>query len=395
MISGDLPPTGSRVVFTNRDGNAVDTNAVHTMSPLQFPGYQSYWVQSGTAALALALIIARRQCPDVLSPSVLLPAYGCPDLVAAAEFAGCRPILVDIGANDPGYKLDQLAQALDDTTVAVVAVNFLGIGERLPQIRDLLTGHPHVLLIEDDAQWFPESETSLPAGVELHGDCVCLSFGRGKPVSLIGGGVMLIRDALVQDISELVDAPQSVGATLRLKAHVFNLLLHPHLYWLVNRNPFIKLGQTVFKPLLQIRALDTLRLRSLPSAATDYLRRSRMIEEAWAKAFSNLPRVKNITVTKDRCGRLLRYPILCRDIDERNRLWRMLDRAGLGVTAMYQCALPDVAGVGNKVEVFRDYAGAREFAARLLTLPVHADVTLKAVKKAAAIVCETNNESEA
>lgn len=381
FLHGDLPPTGNRVVFTKCDVVAADKP-----TPLQISGYQSCLVQSGTAALALALIIARSRRPQIKSPSVILPAYGCPDLVAAAEFAGVRPVLVDIGADDPGYNLDQLGQALDKTTVAVVAVNFLGIRERLADIRALLASHPDALLIEDNAQWFPESMPSPANEPLLSGDLVCLSFGRGKPVSLLGGGALLIRSGLECDALASIDAAIPEGASLRLKAQLFNLLLHRHCYWLVNRNPVIELGQTIFKPLAQIRAPDNLRVQSLPAAIDNYLKLSRTIEAAWSRAFANLPSVKNISVAADRCGRLLRYPLLCRDNDERDRLRHELDCAGLGVTAMYQRPLPEIAGVDGKVLVFDGYSGAREFSAKLLTLPVHAGVTRKDVERVAEII---------
>src|SRR5690606_4927305 len=152
---------GNRVILSGGDS-----------APPEFPGYVAHWVQSGTAALALALLTARSRRPQLRNPSVILPAYGCPDLIAAAEYAGVTPVLVDIGIDDPGYDLDCLAAAIDADTIAVVAVNFLGLRERLGAIRELLRVHPDVLLIEDNAQWYPEP-ARMPA---LAGDLVCLSF---------------------------------------------------------------------------------------------------------------------------------------------------------------------------------------------------------------------------
>ena len=46
------------------------------------------------------------------------------------------------------------------------------------------------VLIEDSAQAFPRDG----GGDFWQGDLVVLSFGRGKPVSLLGGGAVLYRD---------------------------------------------------------------------------------------------------------------------------------------------------------------------------------------------------------
>lgn len=370
LVHGDLPPTGNRVILSGDDS-----------APPEFPGYAAHWLQSGTAALALALMIARSSRPHLRNPTVILPAYGCPDLIAAAEHAGVTPVLVDIGVDDPGYDLDCLAAAIDADTVAVVAVNFLGIRERLGAIRELLRAHPEVLLVEDNAQWYPEPART-PA---LAGDLVCLSFGRGKPVSLLGGGALLISASQDTDIPALQPA-QEAGITLAIKARAFNALLHRRLYSLVNRNPMFELGKTEFKLLQGVRALDSMRYRSVHSAAMRYLALSRRVENAWVQAFSNNPVLNNLNVGADRRGRLLRYPVLCHSSSERDRLWRALDVAGLGISAMYKVALPQVSGVAGKFRASGDHANARDFAGRLLTLPVHEGVTRADISRAVAII---------
>src|SRR5580700_2083909 len=181
MIWRSLPPSGNQIVLSSQSG----------CLPV-FEGYRSVWLSSGTAALALALMLCRRRHPEVIQPEVILPAYACPDLVAAAVYTGVRPTLADVDAADPGFNLTSLQMMLSPNTIGVVAVNFLGIQERLPELRNLLKAWPAAALIEDDAQWYPEKT----GGAGLQGDLVCLSFGRGKPVSLLGGGALLVREAL-------------------------------------------------------------------------------------------------------------------------------------------------------------------------------------------------------
>jgi dTDP-4-amino-4,6-dideoxygalactose transaminase len=370
LLHGDLPPTGNPIHLGGAD------------SAPTFSGYRPHWVQSGTAALALGLMAAKAARPGLRNPSVILPAYGCPDLIAAATYAGLQPVLVDIDVDDPGYDLDALARAIDADTVAVVAVNFLGIRERLTAIRDVLAAHPDVLLIEDNAQWFPESGFPEPLpGAGLQGDMAVLSFGRGKPVSLLGGGALLVRDGCAVNMPAVAPA-QEVGASLALKVAVFNLLLHRRLYALVNRNPLFELGQTVFKPLHEVRVLDALRCRSVSSAARRYLAQVRDIETAWQRAFPALSLSARRSIDPDRCGRLLRYPILCDSRDQRDRLWSAFDRAGLGVSALYRVALPEVRGVEGRYRLAGDYPHARSFAERLLTLPVHVGVRPSDIRRA-------------
>lgn len=358
-----LPPAGEPIDLRG-DGGSLPS----------FPDYQALWLSSGTGALALALQLARMRHPEISAPEVVLPGYACPDLVAAAVYAGVRPVLADIGAEDPGYDLAALRNAVSPCTVAVVAVNFLGIRERLLEIRELLRQWPAAALIEDDAQWFPEG-----GGPVLTGDAVCISFGRGKPVSLLGGGALFVRQsyAAVDALRAQVGVAMQRG--LGLKARVYNMLLHPMLYGLLGRNPLLSLGRTVFKPLQGIAALDAGRQAVLPRNVARYLSRA---PDSISSNHDAMPQSMSLPARlKSRTGRLLRYPVLCPSREQRDRLLQDLRRQGLGATAMYGSALPDIANVAAQVSVKGDLRGSRHFAGRLLTLPVHSGVTKKDVAR--------------
>lgn len=364
----DLPPTGNPIALT-----------FSAAAPPELAGFSACYVNSGTAALALALIAARRRAA-VDSPEVILPGYACPDLVSAAVHAGVRPVLVDIGGGDPGYELAALKNALSADTVAVVAVNFLGIRERLDELRELLRQWPQAVLVEDDAQWFPEP------GSALSGDAVCLSFGRGKPVSLLGGGALLLRNGVFDDFVAAAELAQAVlpGASYRWKVRAYNTLLHPLGYGLLSRNPLLQLGRTVFKPLPAIAALDEERARLLTPNCNAYHARP---QTAAAQLRERLPAALDLPLQLgERSGRLLRYPLLCADGAQRDALLHALRAAGLGASAMYREVLPEIEGVGAQVEVRSPLPGARRFAARLLTLPVHAGVGAADVERMAAII---------
>jgi dTDP-4-amino-4,6-dideoxygalactose transaminase len=377
----DLPPAG----------NPIEWRGSSQALPV-FQGYRAFYVNSGTAALALALIVARARHPTIDRPEVILPGYACPDLVAAAVYAGLTPVLADIGANDPGYDLISLQQVLSDRVVAVVAVNFLGIRERLSQLQECLLTYPQAMLIEDNAQWFPEPLPDAP----LTRGAVCLSFGRGKPVSLLGGGALLLDESLeIPDTfmqladTQLTDtqsiAPAQAAGRLYLpKVLAYNALLNPNLYGLISRNRWIKLGRTVFKPLLSISALDETRKALLPANVGSYLRRSRDAEYFLQQA---LPTAVDFCAhLNDRRGRLLRYPVLCESAQQREKLLAQLQAAGLGASAMYRQMLPTIEGVEGRVVVRVTLNGSRVFAQRLLTLPLHAGVRSHQLQQMATIL---------
>jgi dTDP-4-amino-4,6-dideoxygalactose transaminase len=354
LITGEIAPVGQPVRWR--------------VSPAQmpaFPGYRSHWTNSGTAALALAVRTARLKRADVQYPEVLLPAYGCPGLIAAVLQAGAAPVLVDIGADDPAMSARALSARWSPNVVAVVAVNFLGIRERI----DALRAHANdkrALLIEDCAQWYPEQS--------LEADAVVLSFGRGKPVNLLGGGALLLRDEheLPEQVRVDMLPDRERALPIGVRAAVFNTLLHRHPYALAARLPGLALGETRFRPLVSVAILDDARRGLLPASVQHWLARERWREHRLDRALSDVPGVTALPVTlAHRSGRLLRYPLLLRSRSARDAALAALGARGLGASAFYRVPLAQVEGVPESVRSQAASAETESFAERLLTLPLH------------------------
>ena len=114
-----IPPVGNRVCLDSQPGDEAALQAVTGSSVVRY-------YQSGTAALAASIMAAIRR-GGVTNPEVLLPAYGCPDLVSAAVHAGARPVLVDLEADRPWMDLEQVATGITQQTVAVIAAILLTV----------------------------------------------------------------------------------------------------------------------------------------------------------------------------------------------------------------------------------------------------------------------------
>ncbi|EQD44744.1 DegT/DnrJ/EryC1/StrS aminotransferase, partial [mine drainage metagenome] len=198
---------------------------------------------SGTAALARALARCAARA-TVGAPEAILPAYGCPDLVAACVHASVHPRLVDIAASGWAFDTDGLLGSLSSRTVAIVSVNLLGIPDGTLGLTDLCRRRG-IALIQDSAQFLPRQPIEWP------GDYVILSFGRGKPLNLLHGG------ALIEPMSAIADSmshPASDSFRDRLvnssaAGLAFNFLTRPHPYRLLSCLPGTGLGQVDYKPL--------------------------------------------------------------------------------------------------------------------------------------------------
>jgi dTDP-4-amino-4,6-dideoxygalactose transaminase len=384
LITGELAPVGQQVCWREPRSNAYSSGDKRLDGPrdegtARMEGrerrpeirhvsshggrYRTTWTNSGTAALALAIGVARFRRPEVQRPEVLLPAYGCPGLIAAALYAGVRPVLVDVGADDPAMSSRSLTACWSPSVVAVVAVNFLGIRERIDALQ-AMAAEKGALLIEDCAQWYPEQP--------LDADAVVLSFGRGKPVSLLGGGALLLRDEheFPQQLALMPDNDEVLPFSL--KAMLFNAALGRHAYAFARRLPGLAIGETRFRALTAVGAMDEERRRLLAVNIGRWLERERWREHRLDRALAEVDGVDPLPVSlAHRTGRLLRYPILVANRGLRDQLMRTLEIRGMGATTLYGTPLPQVRDVPEEIAEQRVSSETESFAERLITLPLH------------------------
>lgn len=363
LIRGDLAPAGYPI-------SPTISSARFNFFP---ENYQVHWLDSGTSSLAVALMDCKLRRSDVESPQVIIPGYCCPDLVAAAVYAGVEPLVVDISIDDPSYDLNQFASAINPRVIAVIAINFLGLSERLDAIRQVLLQQAQtVYLIEDNAQWFPEKSQ-----VTFESDYVSFSFGRGKPLSLLGGGVLLakqpLRFALPLSEGEKFDWKQ------KLKIQAYNSLLNPHWYAFVNRAPFLHLGETRYHPLAAINAASDAVHCLLINNFSAYQNRSTYAEDFYQQHLQSVQTLQ--ALSSERKRRLLRYPLLLATAAQASALFKQLSADGLGASLMYRDSLDAISGVSDKIQCFSNLSHAKNFASRLITLPIHSHVQEKHLQK--------------
>ncbi|MGW8228057.1 MAG: DegT/DnrJ/EryC1/StrS family aminotransferase [Gammaproteobacteria bacterium] len=379
-----LPPAGNRLCLS--DAGKDESGHETAFSP-----YDPVFYDSGTASLAAAIGAAIRY-KQAEKPEVVLPAYGCPDLVSAAVFAGAKPVLVDLQVDRPWMNLEQLSASINSNTVAVVAVDLLGIPERIAAIRSIvdLAG---VLLIEDSAQAFPLHVDELFWG----GDLVVLSFGRGKPVTLLGGGAVLVRDPALGKLLPEGTSHYGSGDLIRLMALIYNFMSSPYLYWIPQGLPFLRLGDTRYHPLTAIESMDAARLRLLDRNISDYQHHTNDVQAAMAdivkgtstsgEAWVDLPAVCRAQPHR----RLLRYPLLVQ-AERRDRIYHRLRKTGLGPSLLYPSSLPRIPGLKDLLSDQGNFPAAEAFAGRILTLPTHDRVRQADIRKIREIFLADNRK---
>lgn len=350
-----------------------------------FPGHHVHLVSSGTAALALALLDARRR-HGASRAEAIIPAYGCPQLVSACLYASVRPRVVDTARDSAGrdcwgYDPERLRAALSPDTVAIVAVNLLGVGDQVAEMLPLAR-EAGACLIQDSAQHLASVNES-----DWRGDYVILSFGRGKPLNLLRGGALLV-PAGGEFAAPLLQNGASMRETLmgsRGAAVAFNAATHPFLYGLISRLPGLGVGATTYDEFSRLTALPSSAWGQAGPALVEYLQEvpsspwtAEVIAECERFGFSLLPCASS---TQSLGTRRLRLALLADTAERRDAVLLALTRQGLGASNMYAVSIDRVSGVPEEITRQGPFPNATSLANRLLTLPTHSWVTERAVQQ--------------
>ena len=334
---------------------------------------------SGTAALAQAIAncAARSATSD---PEVILPAYGCPDLVAACAHASVYPRLVDVASSHWSYDLEALQSSLSPHTVAVVAVNLLGLGDGAAELTGLCRDR-RIPLIQDSAQHLPREPIDWP------GDYLILSFGRGKPMNLLHGGALI---APTEDSRTLPVRPAHYTGRYRLLASraaalAFNFLTRPHVYRVFSALPGTGLGEVTYQPLTEAALLPEEAWSQVGTAFELYRQRPSYRRDIWASAIEEW---SPLGIAALHCpgsalpAEPLRLALLAPNRAARDLLVNTFNRYGLGASRFYGTDLPGVAGIPDGVKRQGPFPNANSLASRLFTLPTHHLVTDDSVRSA-------------
>jgi dTDP-4-amino-4,6-dideoxygalactose transaminase len=329
---------------------------------------------SGTAALAAALRWAAQLRPG--RTEVVLPAYGCPALVSAVLHNGLKPRLVDLAPGCAFPAVRELVRATTQNTIACVHVNFLGLPP--PPGMDQVGLTAGALQIYDSCQGWSRQ------GCPSWADVTVVSFGRGKPITIGGGGGIIPNE---RHRNTFPPAPPEVaGSALRfqLRTALYRMAVRPRVFWWIDRVPGLEVGVTRFRPLLRIDGMEVHAARLLPASIDNYLG-SKGWTLASVRKFFEAQRPRRFRLPENmgsdaEGARLLRLPVLAESRSARDRAVALLRRAGFAGTPMYGTPLWSFAGLEFLQEFEHVCPNAISFADRLLTVPAHEGVDASALE---------------
>lgn len=325
---------------------------------------------SGTSALAMAL---RSTTPA--GGIVALPAYACVDIGAAALFASLRVMLYDVDPDTLSPDLDSVARVLERGANTVVVAHLYGYPADVPGVRALADARG-AAVIEDAAQ----GAWGALAGARLGaiGPLSVLSFGRGKGMTGSGGGALLGIGARGREALATAGSPSGTPDGMRTLAIAAAQWAfgRPALYALPSAIPALHLGETIYHPAHEPRAITavsaSLVRASLARANADLAVRRQHAEEL-GRAAARAAGVRSITPIALGEPGYLRLPV--RATDSRAA------RPDLGIVRGYPETLAELPELLPSLVGEENIPGARELQRTLVTLPTHARLTSGDVRK--------------
>lgn len=177
---------------------------------------------------------------------VVLPAYCCFSIPASAVAAGLRVRLVEVDARG-GVDPEALARLPLERAAALVVTNLFGVPEPMTRVRDIARA-AGCGVVDDAAQALGAIDGGEHVG--SRGDVGILSFGRGKPLSALGGGAAIwprgVDPTELADHTDHAERAHPLSATVR--AVGYDLARHPVVLRLLASIPSLGIGTTVYDP---------------------------------------------------------------------------------------------------------------------------------------------------
>src|SRR6185295_11674869 len=343
-----------------------------------------FTVSSGKAALTLTLMALKAGSSR---RDVVIPAYTCFSVPAAVLKAGLRPVLCDIDSSTFDFDHAELARTLGGDTLCVVAHHLFGVPAGIERIRALCAAH-RIVLVEDAAQAMGAASSGRPLGTL--GDVGIFSLGRGKNITCGSGGIIVTNSGMVSDaIARLYRPLTAASRTSQLadfvRLVIMTIFIRPWLYWIPAALPFLALGTTVFPKQIPLKRLSGMQAGLL----RNWRRRlagSNQVRAATAAYFS---RQLSLRRASDGAHPYLRLPIVAANAAEKDRLFALSQKRGLGLALAYPTPINEIPEIRSAFDGQR-FPTARTVSERLLTLPTHHWVSDRD-RRAIAALCRTGN----
>ena len=297
---------------------------------------------------------------------IAMPAYVCFSVPAAAVAAGLSVRLVDVDASGR-LDAEHLARLPLEKVAAIVVGNLFGLAEPVGEVLAIARA-AGVAVIDDAAQALGARSPEGPAG--SRSEIGVLSFGRGKPLSALGGGAVAWKSVPPAFAERPPVAARPLAAALRALA--YDAARWPPLLGLLSRIPALGIGETVYDPGFAQGAISgpalCLARALLPELSEDSRQRTAVAAEL-AEALRSETTCRPLVGEPGATAVHPRLAVVAPSAEARTAALSAL--RPLGASALYPTSLARVAALRPHLAGPPDCPSADRLAARIFTLPTH------------------------
>ncbi|MEE9442376.1 MAG: aminotransferase class V-fold PLP-dependent enzyme [candidate division Zixibacteria bacterium] len=385
-----LPPTGVPIDKLVIDGNASSADSSFAEMISVRLGGETFLTNSGRTALYLLLTSLKKIYPD--RNEIIIPDYTCWSVPSAIMKAGLKVKPVDIELNTLSIDPDILVNSIGEKTCAVIVTHLLGIPGAVERIEEICK-NKGVALIDDAAQAFGAKVKSREVG--SFGDALVLSFGRGKCITTLHGGAVVVRNKeLLREFeihySNLPEEEYSDKSD-RFQLKVYQKLFNRRYYWIPDNMPFLKIGETIYDPDFPVNKMPDKRTRrgQIMMERLDQINEDRIkISNKYRAVLSGINGIMlpETPINDEPC--YLRMPVLIYDNIKREKILKK--GHPLGISGMYPGTVSAIPELSSDMTRDSYCPIAEKVADALITLPTHFGVTDRDIDNIAILLESAN-----
>jgi len=306
---------------------------------------------------------------------ILVPGYTCYSVASSAIMAGLKVRICDIDPDTLSYDLEQLNSVDFSRVLCVVTANLYGLPDDLQQIEQILRANK-VYLVDDAAQCLGGLVEGRPSGT--FGIAGLYSLDKGKNITSLQGGIIVTNDddlaGLLQQEYQSLAENSPVDNTLEcLKILIYFFFLHPAMYWIPSRLPFLNLGQTRYEndyPINkypgQLATLALAQLRRHQTITATRLQAARWYQE-------HLPQhqyIRMIQPVPNTDPVWLRFPLRITAPRVRERFLQL--NSNMGCTGSYPSSIAEIPEIRGHMAVQNgQFSVSKMISREIVTLPTH------------------------
>jgi len=336
--------------------------------------YCFFW---GTGRTGMAFLLkSLYELDNKKRNEIIIPSYTCYSVPASIEYAGLKVRICDIDLQTMDFDYSKIMNQNFENVLAIISANLYGIPNNLEKLENLAKKH-NIFFIDDAAQAMGAKFNKRYAGT--FGDAGLFSLDKGKNITTLNGGIIVTNSTkIAKKLNEYQNHLQQNNLIqqiiLILKIVIYSIFIKPLFYWIPNKLPFLKLGQTIYDSEMPLISFDKIQA----AIGVELLKKLEIISNKRiinsSKLISMLDNINEITIpkfTSKSSPVYLRFPILVNRKDKQTIIEK-LNSFNFGATGSYPESVYKINETQKHIN--HDYSNGEsgnKLAQEVITLPTH------------------------